>query len=329
MLATFRQKNRRFNKDRFDVLSIPNCVIKKGPSHGTRHGNTERQRIYYAAHNAARKARKKNYKTAMGWDEDFCARYDAIADIAKQAERSRKENSWKLALNTSGKNGPMDQRDDYREAKKTHERLFQEHGKGNTRLHPKDQVRQRRSQQLTGTEEGTERVDPKTGWKWYEHPSTSSSPSSWQAASWRKSSSWNARYFLNGHKVFSLTGNGDSFVSDGRCTQDTKPARNVTFPHTCFFLAQCSIACLVSDSHMHYMYMWLKGLTFQVTMECCVCETFVYTFSTALAHNASSLIIPPSLSTHFSLALQSALRPHHQRDLCRFHLLTRFTTATI
>ena len=33
----------------------------------------------------------------------------------------------------------------------------------------------------------------------------------------------------------SLTGNGDSLVSGGRCTQDTKPAHNVTFPHTCFF----------------------------------------------------------------------------------------------
>ena len=39
-------KNRKLNKDRFDVLSIPNYVIKNGPSHGARHGNTERQRIY-------------------------------------------------------------------------------------------------------------------------------------------------------------------------------------------------------------------------------------------------------------------------------------------
>ena len=103
-------------------------VIKKGPSHGTRHGNTERQIIHYAAHNAARKARKEEYtstldrflnspryrksQTAIGWDEEFCARYDAIAaehhsKIATQGERSRNENSWKVVLNTSGKNGPM------------------------------------------------------------------------------------------------------------------------------------------------------------------------------------------------------------------------------
>ena len=95
----------------------------------TSRGNIERQIMYYAAHNAARKARKKKYKsildrllkspryrksqTDIGWDEEVCARYDATAAedhfyIATQAERSRNENSWKLVLNTSGKNGPVD-----------------------------------------------------------------------------------------------------------------------------------------------------------------------------------------------------------------------------
>ena len=71
--------------------------------------------------NAPRKARKNEHKTildrflnspryrksqtAIGWDEFFCARYDAIAaedhsDIATQAERSRNEISRKLVLNT-------------------------------------------------------------------------------------------------------------------------------------------------------------------------------------------------------------------------------------
>ena len=58
-------KHRKLNKDRFDVLSIPNYVIKKGPSHGARNGKTERQRIHYAAHIAARKARKKEYKSIL------------------------------------------------------------------------------------------------------------------------------------------------------------------------------------------------------------------------------------------------------------------------
>ena len=37
---------------------------------------------------------------------------------------------------------------------------------------------------------------------------------------------------FHGCKVFSLARTGDSFVSDGTCTQDTKRARNVTCPHT-------------------------------------------------------------------------------------------------
>ena len=37
-----------------NVLSIPNYVIKKNPSRGGRHGPTERQRIYYNAHNMLR-----------------------------------------------------------------------------------------------------------------------------------------------------------------------------------------------------------------------------------------------------------------------------------
>ena len=59
------QKNRKLNKDRFDVLSIPNYVVKKGPSHGARHGPTERQRIYFKAHNALSKAKKHGHKTIL------------------------------------------------------------------------------------------------------------------------------------------------------------------------------------------------------------------------------------------------------------------------
>ena len=32
------EKNRQFNKERYDVLSIPSYVIKKNPTHGGRHG---------------------------------------------------------------------------------------------------------------------------------------------------------------------------------------------------------------------------------------------------------------------------------------------------
>ena len=62
---------------------------------------------------------------------------------------------------------PMSQRDDYQEAKIIKERLYQESGKANTRLHPSEQVRQRPGQPFAWHDEGSERVDPKTGSKWY------------------------------------------------------------------------------------------------------------------------------------------------------------------
>ena len=117
------RKNRKLNKERFDVLSIPNYVIKKGPSHGARHGPTERQRIYYKTHGALRKAKKHGHKTISdrfltspryrdsqtntGCDENICDACDVIASedhshIATRWERSRNENYWKLVLNSEG-----------------------------------------------------------------------------------------------------------------------------------------------------------------------------------------------------------------------------------
>ena len=86
-------KTRKLNRDPLDVVSIPNCVKKKGPSHGARHGNTDRPRIYHAAHVAGKKANKRDttlcwhdFKivqlqsvTDRGWNEEFCAHSDAIA----------------------------------------------------------------------------------------------------------------------------------------------------------------------------------------------------------------------------------------------------------
>ena len=47
----------------------------------------------------------------IGWSEEHCARYDAIAAehhscIATVAERNRRENTWVLVLNSSGPSGP-------------------------------------------------------------------------------------------------------------------------------------------------------------------------------------------------------------------------------
>ena len=69
-------------------------------------------------------------------------------------ERLRNENSWKLSLNAEGANGPMDQRDVFRDAKERCERPYHEHtaitGCGNTPIPPQQQVRQRPNQQFEG-----------------------------------------------------------------------------------------------------------------------------------------------------------------------------------
>ena len=110
-------KHRKLNKDRFDVPSIPNDVIKKGPSHGARHGPPERQRIYYVVNKTARKARKNMYtsrldrfvnspcyrdsQTAIGWDEELCAPWQIGAEMKILGSLY-----WTLFV----KNGLMDQR---------------------------------------------------------------------------------------------------------------------------------------------------------------------------------------------------------------------------
>ena len=59
------EKLRKMIRDRFDTLSTPHNVIKNGPLHGARHGNTEGQRIYHAVYTAATKANAKGYDTML------------------------------------------------------------------------------------------------------------------------------------------------------------------------------------------------------------------------------------------------------------------------
>ena len=94
--ACFRptDNTRKLNRDRFDAFSIPNYVIQKGPSHSARLGNTERTNLSRSSRRG-QKANEKGYvimfvriqncpiyrasQIEIGWDEEFCASYDAIA----------------------------------------------------------------------------------------------------------------------------------------------------------------------------------------------------------------------------------------------------------
>ena len=212
--------NRQLNKDRYDALSIPGYVIKKNPTHGARHGPSMRECMYSKAHDMLRKARKHKsgghetilerwnndgkYRKSLsdvGSPEEGIIQYYEIAledysNTATREERSLHENSWKLSSNAEGANGPLNQRDDFKDGQETCKRLYHEHtaitGCGYTPIPPQQQVRQSPNQQFEGHDEKSYRVDS-SGWTYYVPATThsSSSPSSWWQPSDSRWSTWN------------------------------------------------------------------------------------------------------------------------------------------
>ena len=95
------ESRRKCNKLRLDALSIPKQVIKKGRSHGARHGKTEEQKEYHIAWNAWKRCCKKvdsqgghftgihyqflrdpvyrESQLAVGWTEQKCKEWDELA----------------------------------------------------------------------------------------------------------------------------------------------------------------------------------------------------------------------------------------------------------
>ena len=137
------ESRRKFNKLRLDALSIPNHVIKKGRSHGARHGKTEEQKEYHIAWNAWKRCCKKvdsqgghftgihdgflrdpvyrESQLAIGWTEQKCKELDELAkeDLSHRLtpeEKRRYQGQWYLTLNESGTNEPMKLRSDFRAA---------------------------------------------------------------------------------------------------------------------------------------------------------------------------------------------------------------------
>ena len=97
-----------------------------------------------------------------GWTEEQIRQYDALASEdhsceATPGERRRWEKNWHTVLNKEGKQGPMRQRPDFREAKQADRQLYKEHaestGEGPNPTHPAHQARQNYRQQFEGSEE--------------------------------------------------------------------------------------------------------------------------------------------------------------------------------
>ena len=124
----------KFNELRLDGLSIPNYVIKKGPTHRARHGKTEVQREYHLAWNAWKRCCEKGdsqgghftgihdrilrdpvyreSQLAIGWSEQKCKEWDEVAKEDRTyhlstEERRRYKGQWYLTLNKAGRNEPM------------------------------------------------------------------------------------------------------------------------------------------------------------------------------------------------------------------------------
>ena len=185
------ERNRQLNKDRFDSLSIPGCMIKKNQSRGPTHDPSMRQTMYHKARDMLRKAKvPKNAK--LFWE--VVSQMQSIKSHCpmkvgqKRKSDSTTHLSWKtipmklhvqkghdgkgtgkLFLNTRGEEDRIRQRPDFRKAKHAHRRLYKEHvestGQGNTSIHPAHQ-RRKSSQQQFEHEEYASTVHPRTGWRY-------------------------------------------------------------------------------------------------------------------------------------------------------------------
>ena len=136
---------------------------------------------------------------AIRWDEAFCAQYDKLSNgdvtyVCTAQEHKRRENSWPLILNSQGRHGPIKQREDHTNAIKTNKRLHKKSGAASPKIHPSKQVRLTFNTPFSRSSEGAERVESKTGWKWY--PPTSHQAHFRHGGKWWQASSLDEKWFL-------------------------------------------------------------------------------------------------------------------------------------
>ena len=131
-----------------DLLSHPECVIKKGRPHGHRYGKKPGDKEYYPANQLKKKCKKKKFQGIHDRflrdhefrvrmienhrDEEVCRRRNVLADEDHTYHLSEQEyfydqNKWWLHSNKQGSNTlPLRNRSDFKQALSTLERLQQE-----------------------------------------------------------------------------------------------------------------------------------------------------------------------------------------------------------
>ena len=124
----YSEPRRKFNKLRLYAISIPDYVIKKGATHGARHGKTEVLREYHMAWNAWKRCCKevdsqgehftgihdrflrdpayRESQLAIGWSEQQCKEWDEFAreyhkNKLTPKEKKRYKGQWYLTCEQS------------------------------------------------------------------------------------------------------------------------------------------------------------------------------------------------------------------------------------
>ena len=142
-----RGANRKFVKYTMDLLSVPEYVIKKGRSHGHRHGKKPGDKEYYLANKLKKKCQKRQFQGIHDRDSEFrsqmienhrdeelCRRWDALADEDHTHHLTVQEyfhykNKWWLDSNKQGSNSmPLRHRSDFKQVLSILQRLQQEAG---------------------------------------------------------------------------------------------------------------------------------------------------------------------------------------------------------
>ena len=217
--------------------------------------------------------RYRESQLAIGWDEELCARYDEIAledhsYVATKAERSRHENSWKNVLHSSGPNGNAatvkKQKELCRGCAKNMEIAMP---KSNQKINFANDEATRSLSIMKAwngeiRKEGGSGIQRKPRQVHLQHGEARNNGGRLGAGTINVFLSQNA-------KVFSRTGNGDSLVSDGRCTGHHKTHATLCSRTRDVFscsVHSLSIHCASQVPHVGVA----QGLTGQDSVKLCV-----------------------------------------------------------
>ena len=95
------EKNRQYNKDRYDSLSIPGYVMKKNQSRSPRHGQSMSQTMYHKARDMLRKPNfQRTARAELFWKDGIELKSTASCCLMKVGQKSKSDNTTHLPWKT-------------------------------------------------------------------------------------------------------------------------------------------------------------------------------------------------------------------------------------